>query len=183
MGPAGAYVADMPNPFSRLFSRAPSRTRMIPLYNAVVGQARDPAWYRTGGVPDTLDGRFDTVATVLALVLLRLEAEGESARAEAALLAELFVDDMDGQLRQSGIGDLVVGKHVGRMMGMLGGKCAAYREALGGGDLEGAVSRNLHRGEDRGAAALADAAAQVRELAARLARTPLDRLLAGEIAQ
>ncbi|MEI4584072.1 hypothetical protein WAC45_27695, partial [Klebsiella pneumoniae] len=47
----------------------------FPLYDAVVARAREPHWYLDGGVPDTLDGRFDMVAAVLAMVLLRLETE------------------------------------------------------------------------------------------------------------
>ena len=95
-------------------------------------------------MPDTLDGRFDMVAAVTALVLLRLEAEGEAGRANATLLTEIFIDDMDATLRQIGIGDHVVGKHVGRMMGALGGRLAAFREARAGdGDFAEAVRRNV----------------------------------------
>jgi cytochrome b pre-mRNA-processing protein 3 len=49
------------------------------------------------GVPDTTDGRFDMVASVLSLVLLRLEREGPETRQAQALLAETFVEDMDGR--------------------------------------------------------------------------------------
>ena len=94
-----------------------------PLYAAIVAQARAPDWYVAGAVPDTIDGRFDMVATVLALVLLRLEAE-PAGLAASARLTEQFVTDMDGQLREIGIGDVVVGKHMGRMMGALGGRLA-----------------------------------------------------------
>ena len=76
------------------------------LYAAVVDRARDPDWYLAGGVPDTIDGRFGMVATVLALVLLRLEDDADAAGA-VARLTEHFVTDMDGQLRQIGVGDVV----------------------------------------------------------------------------
>ena len=33
------------------------------------------------------------------------------------LLTEAFIDDMDASLRQIGMGDFTVGKHVGRLMG------------------------------------------------------------------
>ena len=69
------------------------------------------------------------IAAILALVLLRLEAEGNAGRDPSVLLTEIFIDDMDGTLRQIGIGDYVVGKHVGRMMSALGGRIAAFREA------------------------------------------------------
>jgi cytochrome b pre-mRNA-processing protein 3 len=132
------------------------RDAFVPLYDGIVAAARRPIWYRTGGVPDTLDGRFDMVAAILSLVLLRLEAEGEGGRVPSAHLAELFVDDMDGQLRQAGIGDIVVGKHIGRMMAALGGRLGAFREAFAdGGDLDGAIDRNLYRGAEVPAAARA----------------------------
>src|SRR3546814_20475584 len=54
---------------------------------------------------------------------------------------------MDGQLRQIGIGDMIVGKHIGRMMSALGGRLSAYRSGLGAGEsLEDALVRNLYRG-------------------------------------
>lgn len=130
----------------RLLGRDPARAALAPLYRAVVATARRPIWYRSGGVPDTIDGRFDMVAAILTLVLLRLEREGDPGREPAARLTELFIEDMDGQLRQQGIGDIVVGKHMGRLMGALGGRLGAFREGLApGGDLDGAVARNLLR--------------------------------------
>src|SRR3546814_8548157 len=72
------------------------------------------------------------------------------------LLTERFIDDMDGQLRQIGIGDFVVGKHVGKMMGALGGRMDAYGPALAGeGDLDAALVRNLYRGNAPEPSALA----------------------------
>ena len=100
----------------RLFPDRKQRAALAPLYAAIVAEGRDPFWYREGQVPDTIDGRFDMIAAVTALVLLRLEAEGEAGRGPAILLTETFIDDMDATLRQIGIGDYVVGKHVGRMM-------------------------------------------------------------------
>ncbi len=54
----------------------------LPLYNQVIARARQPHWYEAGGVPDTIDGRFDMVATILSFVLLRLE-ESPKRRAPA----------------------------------------------------------------------------------------------------
>lgn len=165
--------------WKRLFGRN-ERDGLLPLYRSVVAAARRPVWYRSGGVPDTIDGRFDMIAAILSLVLLRLEAEGDPGRAPSAHLTELFVEDMDGQLRERGIGDIVVGKHIGRMMGALGGRLGAFREALGpGGDLDGAVERNIYRG----APAAAGEAAVVRDgliaLHATLAATPANEILDG----
>jgi len=163
---------------NRLFGRK-DRDALTPLYNAVVAEARRPDWYLAGQVPDTLDGRFDMVAAVLSLVLLRLEEEGESGRAPSAYLTEIFVEDMDGQLRERGIGDIVVGKHIGRMMGALGGRLGALREAFAGGDLDGAIERNIYRGAVPGGSARSAVREGLAGLRARLAAVPASELIAG----
>jgi cytochrome b pre-mRNA-processing protein 3 len=163
-----------------LFRRTAREPELGALYGAIVAAARSPEWYRDGGVPDTLDGRFDMIAAVLTLVLLRIEAEGDAGRAPAATLTERFIDDMDGQLRQLGIGDIVVGKHVGKMMSALGGRLGAYRDGLAGGDLAEALERNLYRGAPVERTALAFSEARLRRLADQLAATPIDQLLAGQ---
>lgn len=154
------------------------------LYAAVVAMGREPDWYVAGAVPDSVDGRFDMIASVLAIVMLRLEAEPTQAAGEAsARLVECFVEDMDGQLRQFGVGDVVVGKRMGKMMGMVGGRLGAYRDGLlGEASFEDALLRNLYRGDDPGAAALAHSAGRLRALHGALAGVELDALLAGRLA-
>jgi cytochrome b pre-mRNA-processing protein 3 len=133
-----------PSFWSRFARRPRDRDRLLPLYQAVVARARDPFWYREGQVADTVDGRFDMLAVMMAMVLIRLEAEpGDDARHASVMLTELFVEDMDESLHQIGIGEYVVGKHVGRMMGALGGRLTAFREAGQTRDFTGAVFRNL----------------------------------------
>ena len=151
-----------------------------PLYRAIVARARATHWYETGAVPDTVDGRFDMVAAVLALVLLRLEGEPEGA-APSARLAERFVDDMDGQLREMGVGDIGVGKHIGKMMAMLGGRLGAYRDGLADGALEAALVRNLYRGAAPGPAALAHVERALLAFRSALAALPVAAVIAGEL--
>ena len=165
----------------RIFGHTGGRAALAPLYRAIVAAARDPAWYRDGRVPDTMDGRFDMVAAVTALVLLRLEAEGEAGRASSALLTELFVEDMDGILRQIGIGDQMVGKHVGRMIGALGGRLAALREARALGDFEAAVRRNLFHDDPPADESVALVAGRLARLATALDSQPSAALLRGEV--
>lgn len=153
------------------------------LYNAVVAVGRAPHWYEAGAVPDTVNGRFDAIATVLAIVLLRLEGEPTGAETTARLI-ECFVDDMDGQLRQIGIGDVVVGKRMGKIMGMVGGRLGAYRAGLAGeASFEEALVRNLYRGESPPEAALAHSANNLHTWHRELAGTPLDALLIGRLPQ
>ena len=162
----------------RLFGEKPDEA--LPLYTAVVTRARAAHWYQAGAVPDTVDGRFDMIATLLAIVMLRLESEPAGGD-PAARLAERFVDDMDGQLREIGIGDIIVGKHIGKMMSMLGGRLGAYRDGLAAGDVAPALVRNLYRGAAPDAAALAHVRESLMAFHAGLATKSLPDLLAGDL--
>lgn len=160
-----------PGFLGRLFGKR--ENKLAAVYAAVVAQARRPYWYADYGVPDTVDGRFDMVSLVLSLVLLRLEREGRDL--EAVWLTERFIDDMDGQIREIGFGDLVVGKQVGGMMAVVGGRLGAYRAGL---DVE-TLSRTLWRGQvpDNPDAAIT----QITALRDRIDSVALDVLLGGHL--
>jgi len=163
--------------FDRLKAK---RDETAALYAAVVARARTPHWYVEGAVPDTIDGRFDMIAAVLAMLMLRLE-DDPAGGPVATHLAEAFVDDMDPQLREIGIGDLLVGKHIGRMMGMLGGRLGAYRDGIASGDLKPALVRNLYRGTAPANAALAHVERELLNVRAASGGVPVDRLIAGDL--
>ena len=92
---------------------------------------------------------------------------------------------MDPQLREVGIGDMIVGKHIGRLVSALGGRLGAYRDALDAPDraaaFEAALVRNLYAGVGPGAAALAHVRDTALAFADRLASTEADAILAGGI--
>ena len=166
----------------RIFGRRERRRTLDPLYRGIVAMARDPAWYRDGQVPDTVDGRFDLIAAITALVLLRLEAAGEAGREPSALVAELFVEDMDASLRQIGVGDYVVGKHIGRLMGALGGRLGAIREARADGHgFTSYVRRNIFRDSPPTEEAVAWVATRLERIGDAIDSQPLDQLLAGKV--
>lgn len=159
--------------------RTDPRDAMRPLWNAIIAIARTPDWYRDGGVADTLEGRFDMVTAVLAVTILRMETSPDLA-VRTAPLTEIFVEEMDGQLRQTGVGDLMVGRQIGKLMATLGGRIGALRAALavGGGELEQAVHRNVTLADASGAPVVA---ARLRDLARRLAETGDETLMQGEL--
>lgn len=165
--------------WQKLFG-AQTEDAVQPLYRAIVAQARVAHWYERGAVPDTVDGRFDMVAAILSLVLLRLEGEPGGAE-PSARLAERFVADMDGQLREMGVGDIGVGKHIGKMMAMLGGRLGAYRDGLAGGSLAEAVQRNIYRGVAPEPAALDHVERELQAFYAALAATSTDAVIAGRL--
>ena len=159
--------------------RAPYR----PLWHRTVEIARDPRWFAPGegGIADSVGGRFDAITLVLCAVLLRMERE--PALIEPSVrVTELFVDDMDGQLRESGVGDIVVGKHMGRLVSTLGGRLGALREALAEADdavLVAAVERNVTMGPSGNPARVA---ALMRSLTGLLDTASADDILAARIA-
>lgn len=159
--------------------RPDPRLAVRPLWHRVVEIAREKEWYRDCGIADTIAGRFDAITLILSLVLLRMERE-PALIDPSVRLTELFVEDMDGQLRQGGVGDLVVGKHIGKLMSSLGGRLGAYREALEAGEeaMAQAVARNVTL-RDGGDPLLV--ARRARAFAAGLALVPGDRVLAAEI--
>lgn len=169
---------------SRLFSRKDPREIARAAYDRIVALGREPFWYLDGQVEDSVDGRFEAVTMVLAAVLLRLEHDDTDpqVRQFSVFLAELFVDDMDGQLRQNGVGDLVVGKHIGKMMSALGGRLGAYREALASGDgaqLGQALRRNLYRDAPVEETAVIASADHLAQLYARLRGVPAKSVMEG----
>ncbi len=105
------------------------REELRPLWHGVVATSREPEWYADCGVADTTEGRFDMIALVLALTLMRMENSADLAP-RTGLLTELFVADMDRQLRDTGVGDLMVGKKMGKLVSALGGRIGALREAM-----------------------------------------------------
>jgi cytochrome b pre-mRNA-processing protein 3 len=157
------------------------RQPVRPLWHRTVEIAREKSWYAQHGVADTVGGRFDAVTLVLSLVILRMERE-ERLKILSARLTELFVEDMDGQLRQSGVGDLVVGKRIGKLVSVLGGRMGALREALAAPEPRAALvpvlERNVTLQEGADKAALADA---VLLLASQLDAIGGDDLLAARI--
>ena len=168
--------------FDRLLGRKSNESNLRPLWHRVGEVAREPQWYAQGGIADTVAGRFDAITVVLGLVLLRLEGSA-AVRGETARLTELFVADMDGQLRQSGVGDAVMAKHMGKLMSALGGRIDAFRAALAEPDdaaLSAAVERNITMIEGADAGAVAR---EMRVIAAALAQTDDAALLAGAIAR
>jgi cytochrome b pre-mRNA-processing protein 3 len=169
---------------NKIFGSPDDRDAWRPLYAAIVAQARQPHWYQAGNVADTIDGRFGMVTLVTSLVLLRLEELGEAASHPMARLTEVLVEDMEGQVREIGFGDLVVGKQVGQMMGALGGRIGAYRLALAdGGDLKAALQRNLYGADIPTEDAISHVAERAMALVHSLSNQTLEEFRRGQIAE
>lgn len=154
------------------------------LYRRIVEQARQPLFYTALGIPDTPDGRFELIALHLALVLRRLQRQQPESQFLGEELACLMVADFDQNLRELGVGDLVVGKRVTAMTKNFYGRLTALNAALASGEepaLALALSRVLFRIATPSQTQVARLAAYVREQIAVLDGRSLDDLEKGAV--
>jgi cytochrome b pre-mRNA-processing protein 3 len=101
-----------------------------------------------GRVPDTIDARFAVLATLTALALVRLESEGNKGNAASVALTERFIEVMESEHRELGLGDPTLGKKVRKLVGSLSRRVALWRETTAGeGDWNHAARESLHSGE------------------------------------
>ena len=154
------------------------------LYAATVEVARDPALFTTYGVNDDVDGRFDALALVVALVMRRLKDCGDEGKELSQQLFDSMFADMDLSLREMGAGDLGVAKRVRVMAEGFMGRLDAYAAALDADDdaaLASALTRNLLRGDDKIDPAGNGLVGHVKSLATRFEAVPETELLAGKL--
>jgi cytochrome b pre-mRNA-processing protein 3 len=168
---------------SFLFPRlTPPDSRGQALFGSLVGEARQRHWYVEGQVPDTIDGRFAVLATVAALAIVRLERGAAGAQAAAVALTERFVEAMDSEHRQLGIGEPTLGKTVRKLVGALGRRAELWRRALAHRDeWERAVGRSLFKDHPPSFAALDHCAEALHDLWARIDRSSDGALAEGRI--
>lgn len=118
---------------ARTDSAARRRTARA-LYGVVVAQARSEALYREMGVPDTPDGRFEMIGLHAILVIRALRRQGPDGEALGQALFDVLWADMDRSLREMGVGDLSVGKHVKRLAGSFFARARTLEPLLDAGE-------------------------------------------------
>lgn len=130
------------------FRRDVTRDYAHELYVALSNQARKPAFYAPGRVPDTLAGRFELVLLHAILVVRRLRRAGAPGETLAQVLFDVLFDDMDQALREMGIADLAVSRRIKRLAAAFYGRAKAYEDALEAGaePVATALQRNLFAG-------------------------------------
>lgn len=152
------------------------------LFDGLTREARRPHWYVEGKVPDTLDGRFAVLATLTALALVRLESDGEAGDRVSVALTERFIEVMESEHRELGLGDPTLGKTVRKLVAMLARRTELWRSAVGGATEWAEAARESLYKDGIGADALRHSAAALKRIQQRLEETPLDELEQGRIA-
>ena len=160
-----------------LFRRARNDAVIDRLYRSVADASREPALYADLRVPDTFEGRFESLSLHAILVLRRLQRCEEPGPAMAQHLVDTVFKHFDRTLREMGVGDTTVPKRMKTIAEAFGGRSSAYDAALRDGRkaLVEALARNVYAGKGD-AVALAD---YVEAATAALAMTPLQAFLDG----
>lgn len=144
---------------NRIRERRMRKLLAVRLRDALIEQARMPAFYRDFGVPDTMLGRYEMVCLHAYLLLRRLKGEGAQGRALAQTVHNVIFDDFDVALREVGVGDMGIGKRIKKLARNLHGRISAYERGLAAGnaEMDAALRRNLYAStepEDRQVAAM-----------------------------
>ena len=129
--------------FKSLFKRKESTGRTDEeiaedLYAAALENTRSTIFYTDYGVPDNFDGRFDLLLLHIFLILNRLMGQKNYKNLSQALFDVTF-KDMDQTLREMGVGDVGVPKHMKRMMEAFNGRMHAYQMAVAPETLKGHI--------------------------------------------
>ena len=166
-----------------LFRRLTSaRARGRALSDGVEAAARGPHWYVEGEIADSIDGRFAVLATVCALVIVRLESGSPEGDQASAALTERFIEAMDSEHRELGLNDPGLGRRVRKLVGALERRVDEWRDAIHGEtDWTETVISTLYRGEPPRDEALHHSSKALSALWDRLSQESEEGLLAGRV--
>ncbi len=152
------------------------------LFGLAVEEARQTHWFLEGEVPDTVNGRFAVLATVVALMTVRLEREADAGREATVALTERLVETLDAEIREMGLGDPTLGKQVRKLVGAVGGRVERLRNVLAAGESwTNEVRRSVYSEEAASAEGLAHTESRLKALWRRLEESSLEELAEGKL--
>ncbi len=166
----------------RLFRPNPAKLAGEALYAAAAGQARQPDFYRGGGVADTREGRFELYTLHVILLVERLKGETGLAAEARQTLFDCYVRGLDDAFRELGIGDTAIAKRVKKLGEAFYGRLKAYETALETLPDRAAVTdlltRTVLEGRDETGEDMVDYVLSARNA---LSGQTVDALLAGQV--
>jgi cytochrome b pre-mRNA-processing protein 3 len=134
-----------------LFRAAANRKVIDRIHGEIVAASRDPDLFRAYGVDDSLDGRFESLTLHAAFVLRRLNALPQPGPEMAQDVSDALFRHFDATLREMGIGDTSVPKHMKKMAEAFFGRAKVYcAEGIDEKALAEALSRNVYGGRNDG---------------------------------
>ena len=131
-------------------------------------------------MPDTIEGRFAMLATMAALVILRLERGGQRGIEASVALIERFVEVMESEHREMGLGDPKLGRTVRKLVSGVARRVEIWRGAVESGDWAEAAHTSVYGGDIAGDA-LDHAAVALREFWSRIDKASDQALIEGRL--
>jgi cytochrome b pre-mRNA-processing protein 3 len=123
------------------------------VYEILTVQALSPWFYDEIGVDCSFTGRFDVAVLHAHFVFERLQSDASIPKRFSQRLFDCFMGNWDFALRESGVGDMSMSKHIKRVTQGFFGRAQAYADALAHQHTEArrqalaeALTRNLNLG-------------------------------------
>ncbi len=138
--------------FNLFKSKAQKREEIADdLYRQIVAAARQPEFYLSYAVEDSVTGRFEMIVLHAYVFFYRMKSETAENRELSQAVFGRFFQDMDDSLREQGVGDLSVPKKIKKMAQSFYGHAEAYDKARDQGveALAIALSRNIYGEESK----------------------------------
>lgn len=130
----------------RLFRKDRRSDVVLALYTRVAEASRQPWLYLDARIPDTVEGRLESLMLHAFLTMRRLKALPEPAPQAAQDFVDLLFQHVDHGLRELGVGDVVVPKRMKKIAQNFYGRVQAYSAPLDEEDgeaLGAALARNV----------------------------------------
>lgn len=172
------------NTLKNLFKRKDVSHPAYKLYISAVQAARTPTFFLDYGVPDSVDGRFDLVSLHVFILQRRFHSiNTPEARRLSQDLAEVMWSDMDDSIRELGVGDLSVPKHLKGMIGAYQGRVISYTNSLAESEeaFAQALWRNVYRQQEGQQGNAAKLAQHMANVLSDLMQTDETLLMSGDV--
>ena len=152
------------------------RDLVLSLHNHVVEASRRPSLYGEGGLPDTMEGRFEALVLHVLVVLRRLRQLPPPAEDASQEFVDAVFAHLEIALREMGIGDFGVPKRMKKLAGAFFDRTSKYDALIAARDVEGLAAEVASRlSSDPGS--LRRFAAMLIASEERLSGFDLDRIL------
>jgi cytochrome b pre-mRNA-processing protein 3 len=164
--------------------RAARREAAEKIYDAIVTQSRNPAFYVRCGVPDTLSGRFDLLVIHMFIVMQNLKLGANEGKLLGKEIIEAFVREMDSMVRDLGVADLYVAQEVRKIADLFYRQLVVYTTAVEKNDhaaLSEAVWKSFQSGDESANVASDEIATYMFAAITNIAEMPLNQLLQGNL--
>lgn len=157
--------------------RAQRRAPVDALFGRVAEASRQPALYLAGGIADSFEGRFESLALHMFLVLRRLRELPPPAGDLSQELTDACFAYLELGFRNGGVSDIAVPKRMKKIGQMFYGRIRAYEAAFAAPEAEALVEALRRNASPEGSPALA---AYLHAARTGLAALDLDALLRRE---